>query len=101
MWLSTKTIYTERLSKKLDHKQIGLYRVTKLVKSSYQLYLPASMRIHNVFPLSLLRLAAKDLFPGQHNDLLPPVVVNNKKKWEVNNILNAKKHGRQVLFQVK
>ena len=101
VWLSTKNIRTERPSKKLDHKRIGLYKVTKLVGSSYQLELPESMRIHNVFHPSLLRLAAEDPLPGQHNDPPPPVVVNDKKEWEVDNILNAKKHGKWVLFRVK
>ena len=101
VWLSTRNIYTERFSKKLDHKNIGPYKVTGLVGSSYQLDLPASMRIHNVFYPSLLRPAAEDPLPGQHNDPPPPVVMNDKEKWEVNDILDAKKHGRRVLFKVK
>lgn len=35
IWFSTKNIKTERLLKKLDHKMIGLYKVTKLVELSY------------------------------------------------------------------
>ena len=59
------------------------------------------MQIHNVFYPNLLRLAAKNLLPGQHNDLLPPVVVNNKEKWKINDIFDAKKHGKYwVLFWV-
>lgn len=101
VWLSTKIIHTERLSKKLDHKRIGPYWIKELVGSSYQLDLPASMRIHNVFHPSLLRRAAENPLRGQHNDPPPPVVVNDKEDWEVDNILDAKKHGKQVLFQVK
>ena len=35
VWLSTRNIKTNRLSKKLDHKMIGPYKVKELVRSSY------------------------------------------------------------------
>ena len=98
VWLSTKNIHTERPLKKLDHKRIGLYKIIELVGSSYQLDLLASMRIHDVFHPNLLRPAAEDPLPEQHNDLPPPVVVNDEEEWEVDDILDAKKHGRRVLF---
>ena len=101
VWLSTKNIHTERPSKKLDHKRIGPYKITGLVGSSYWLDLPTSMRIHDVFYPSLLRPAAEDPLPGQHNDPPPPVVMNDEEEWEVDDILDAKKHGRRVLFRVK
>ena len=54
------------------------------------------MHIHDVFHPNLLRLAAEDPPLGQYNNPLPPVVVNDKEKWEVDDILDAKKHGRRV-----
>lgn len=59
------------------------------------------MQIHNVFHPNLLKLATKDLLLSQYKNFLPPVVVNDKNKWEVDNIFDAKKHGKQVLFRVK
>ena len=80
VWLSTKNIHTKKPLKKLNHKRIGPYKVTKLVGLSYQLDLPESIRIHDVFHPSLLRLVAKDPLPGQHNDPPPPVVVNDEEE---------------------
>ena len=44
------------------------------------------MQIHNVFYPNFLKLAAKNPLLGQYNNFPPPVVVNDEKKWEVNNI---------------
>ena len=80
VWLSTKNINTERLLKKLVHKMIGTYKIKKLVKLSYQLDLPTSMKIHNMFYPNLLRKASEDPLPSQHNDPAPPVIVDDKEE---------------------
>ena len=60
------------------------------------------MKIHDVFHPNLLQKAANNLLPGQRNSLLPPTVVDNKKEWEVDNILDAKRgKGKKVVFRVK
>ena len=101
VWLSTKNIKTERACKKLDHKMIGPYRVKKLVGSSYQLELPPSMKIHDVFHTSLLRKVADDPLPGQINDPPPPVVVEGNDEWELDDIFDARKRYRKIQYKVK
>lgn len=89
-WLSTKNIKTDRPSKKLDHKMISPYRVTKLMGSPCQLDLPVAMKIH-VFHPSLLRKAATDPLTGQYNVPPPLVIVAGEEEEEVEEILNAKR----------
>ena len=54
MFLSTKNIRTERLLKKLDNKNIDLFKIKKLVGLLYQLELPHTMKIYDVFYPNLL-----------------------------------------------
>ena len=103
MFLSTKNIRTEKPSKKLNDKYIGLFKIKKLVGLSYQLELPHIMKIHNVFHSNLLWKTANDPLPSQRNSSLPPTVMNNEEKWKVNNILDAKRDrsNKKVLFWMK
>ena len=101
--LSTRNIKTEQLSKKLDNKNIDFFKIKKLVGLSYQLELPHTRKIHDVFHSNLLRKTANNPLPGQQNSSPPLTVVNNKEEWKVNNILDAKhgKGSKKVLFWVK
>ena len=103
IFLSTRNIKTEQLSKKLDNKNIGPFKIKKLERLLYQLELPHTIKIHDVFHPNLLQKAANNPLPSQQN--IPPLatVVNNKEEWEVDNILDAKcdKSGKKVLFRVK
>ena len=80
MWLSMKNIHIEKLLKKLDHKKIDFYLIKELVSLLYRLKLLKSMQIHNVFHSNFLKLTVENLLPSQINDLLPLIVVNDKKK---------------------
>ena len=64
VWLSTANIKTQKLFKKLDHKQVGPYKIIKKVGPiSYRLRLPPTMKIYLVFYLLLLRLYVGDPLP--------------------------------------
>ena len=76
---------------------IGFYKVKKLVGLLYQLELPTSIKIYNVFSPNLFWKVSTNLLPGQHNNPAPHVIINNKKEWEINDILNAKKKEKQVV----
>ena len=81
---------------------IGSYKVKKLVKLLYWLYLPTSIRIHDAFHPNLLQLVATNSLPDQYNKLELLVVVDSEKEWEVDNIPDAKREkDKKLLFQVK
>ena len=80
VFLLTRNIKTEQLSKKLNDKNISSFKIKKLMGSSYQLELSHIMKIHDVFHPNLLWKAANDLLHGQQNILPPPTVVNDKEE---------------------
>ena len=81
---------------------ISPYKVKELVGSSYQLELPHTMKIHDIFHSNLLWKAANNPLPSKRNSPPPPMVVDNKEEWKVNNILDAKYgRGKKMAFWVK
>ena len=63
VFLSSKNIILDRLSRKLNNKRHGLFKVIGLVGTLYRLELSVSMKIYNVFYLNLLSLVPVDLLP--------------------------------------
>jgi len=58
VWLKTDNTRTRRTCKKLDYRKIGPFQVTKRIRPlAYQLELPESLLIHNVFHVELLKKA--------------------------------------------
>ena len=56
VYLAIKNITTKRPNKKLDHKYLGLYKVTKRIsENNYQLNLPFKVRIYPIFYISLFK----------------------------------------------
>lgn len=64
--------------KKLNHKQIELFKVKKLVGILYRLDLSTFIKIHNIFHLNLLKPMATNPLPSQHNS--PPLLVVTNKE---------------------
>jgi hypothetical protein len=64
VYLLQKNIATKRLSNKLDHKKLGLFKIVK-IKSlvNYCLKLPKTIKIHPVFYVSLLKPAPLGSLP--------------------------------------
>jgi transposase InsO family protein len=102
VWLSARNIQTQRPTKKLDHKNLGPYKVLeKIGATSYRLQLPPSIRIHPVFHSNLLRLDPNDPLPGQHPEPAPPVYVDGEEEYEVEQILDSRLYGRAKKLQYR
>lgn len=99
VWLATRNLETKRPSKKLDWKQIGPYRVTRMVSPyAYELDLQASMKVHPVFHVSLLSLASRNPVPGQQQPPPPPVEVEGEEGWEVDAVLDSRRRNGQLWY---
>ena len=101
MWLNLKNITTDRPCKKLDWKN-AKYTVLEVISShNYRLDTPPG--IHDVFHASLLKRAAANPFPNQHqsNSRPPAIVVDGEEKWEVERILRKRTKGRQRQVLIK
>ena len=80
VFLLSKNIATIRPSKKLDNKMLGLFKIIAKVGYSYYLEFLVSIRIYNVFYLSLLYKATTDPLPKQRVEPLDLIIINNKEE---------------------
>ena len=101
VWLRLRNIRSNRPSKKLDWLS-GKYTVLETV-GSHACRLDTPPGVHNVFNVSLLRLAADDPLPSQTSDdhQPPAILTDDGELWEVEEIRGEKKVGRQWKVLVK
>jgi hypothetical protein len=92
IWLFIKNIKIERFFRKLDHKWINLYKIKKVLKKVCQLNLFQSMKIYDTLHTSHLRLVAIDSLIDQIQSSSSLVVIEEKKEFEINDILNSRYH---------
>jgi hypothetical protein len=66
VWLKTNNIRTRQECKKLDHKKVGPYKITRQFGPlAYQLDLPNSLPIHNIFHVKNLEKAHELIIKSQ------------------------------------
>jgi hypothetical protein len=85
VWLGGKNLKTQYPAAKLGHKRYGPFKVEKQVgNSTWKITLPASMRIHPVFHISLLTTAYKETEEhGVISTRPPPEIIDTKEEYKV------------------
>ena len=99
VWVKTLNWHTDRPSQKLSNQMAGPWKIIEKVGFSYRLGLPISMRIHNVFPASNLRLDPDNALPGQINDLPPPIQITGDNEYEVQQVIAVRLRQRKLQYR--
>jgi hypothetical protein len=100
VWLFIKHIKTKRSFRKLNHKWIESYKIKKMMKETCQLNLSCSMKIHDIFHISLLRKVAIDFLIEQIQSSSLSVIVNDEEEYELDDILNSRYHYDKLQYRI-
>jgi transposase InsO family protein len=94
--LRHRNIATTAPSHKLASKFLGPFPIiAKLSNLLYRLKLPNTLRIHNVFHVSLLEKYTQDTIPGRCKTRPPPIITpEGDIEWEVHRVLDSRLFGR-------
>jgi hypothetical protein len=81
---------TRRSTKKLNHRYLGPFPITKLIdERAVQLDLPKTMRCHNVFHVSLIEPYRKNSLLSRKQAIPDPIIVEREDEYEPKKILRA------------
>ena len=95
-WLSSRDISTERPSPKLDALRYGPFRVTRAMGPlTYQIELPPTWRVHNVFHRSKLHRVPPENIPNRVNQPGPSVTANDRPAPPAAEVINQTRSGSQ------
>jgi len=102
VWLLPRNIRTTRPCKKLNYKKIGPFKILAWIgTSAYKLDLPASMRIHNTFHISLLELYNDNKLPSQRSEPPPPIILEGEPEYELEEIIDSRLHYNKLKYRAK
>jgi len=102
VFLDRRHIKTARPSIKLDDRKLGPFKISRVINPvAFELKLPASMRIHPVFHVSLLEPKTKDIV---HSLIQPPPpppeIIDDTEEFEVEQILDSRLFRKRLQYLV-
>ena len=99
-YLLRRNIKTKRSSNKLNHTKLESFRVLRAKESiNYKLNLSASMRVHSVFHICLLKSADSNTFIQTESSEIDSE--SQIIEYEVEDILNQQKVENQLKYLIK
>ncbi|MBW0548359.1 hypothetical protein O181_088074 [Austropuccinia psidii MF-1] len=101
VWLSTKNIKSTRPTKILSEIWLGPFPILNKVSThAYNLKFPYQWKlIHPFFHISLLEPVKTLKIPNRHQELPPPIIIQEEEEWKVSQILDSKiKRGKLWYF---
>jgi len=101
MFLNSRNIMIARSSKKLNDKMLESFKILTEIEHAYWLKLSLTMKIHSEFTSNLLWLNSKNFLEEQWNESSDSIVINDKDKWKVKNILNFRHYERDKWLQYR
>lgn len=101
VYLDGRNLRTGRPSKKLDNPTRGPFPIIEKVGTSFRLQLPASYKIHNVFPPERLRRSPEDPLEGQEQVPEEPINITGENEYEVDRILGVRLVKKTLRYRVK
>ena len=94
VWLKATHLKLRHQKTKLTPKHYGPFRVIKEISPvAYKIQLPVSWGIHNVFHASLLSPYRETAAHGPNFSRPPPDLINGEEEYEVECIVNHRRHG--------
>src|SRR5882757_1170953 len=100
VWLDGKNLVLPYQSNKLAPRRQGPFRIKRIISPvAFQLELPASWRIHDVFHALLLTLYRETAAHGPNYSRPPPDLVDEDPEYEVEAIINHRFFGQRRRLQ--
>jgi hypothetical protein len=101
VWLDMRNLKMNH-HKKIAPKQEGPFEIDEVLGPvTYQLKLPESWKIHNIFHAALLRIYIKNEVYGNNYPRPLPKLLEGKEVYKVKTILRHRKRGRGYQYYVK
>ena len=102
VWLENRNLKLPFKSKKIAPKRLGPFKITKVLSQlTYQLELPETWKIHNVFHATLLTEYTENDIHGPNPEPPPPDLINDEEEYELEGILNHKWRKNAWYYLVK
>jgi hypothetical protein len=102
VWLENRNLRLPFKSKKIAPKRLGPFKITKVLSPlTYQLKLPETWRIHNVFHATLLSGYTENDVHGPNPEPPPPDLIDGEEEYEVEGILNHRSRNGKTQYYVK